>query len=78
MNEGRFLGDGRFHFLLSSKTLPLLEEEQSFSYTKSKTSEYEQLILASTPGKSLRRFRKNNNPLEKFDTCSYSEVLLFV
>ena len=27
-----------------------------------------QLILASTPGKSLRRFRKDNNHLEKFDT----------
>ena len=25
MNEGRFKGGGRFHLLLSSKTLPLLE-----------------------------------------------------
>ena len=33
------------------------------SHTKSKASEYEQLILASTPGKSLRRFRKDNNHL---------------
>ena len=38
------------------------------SDTKSKASEYEQLILASTPGKSLRRLIKDNNHLEKFDT----------
>ena len=42
--------------------------EQLFSHTKNKASEYEQLILASTPGKNLRRFRKDNNHLEKFDT----------
>ena len=46
--------------------------EQPFGHTKSKASEYEHLILASTPGKSLRRFRKDNNHLEKFDT---SELL---
>ena len=42
--------------------------KQPFSYTKSKASEYEWLILASTTGKSLRRFRKDDNHLEKFDT----------
>ena len=41
--------------------------EQPFSPTKTKASEYEHLILASNPGKSLRRFRKDNNHLEKFD-----------
>ena len=43
-------------------------EEQPFSHTKSKASEYEQSILASTLGKNLRRFKKDNNRLEKFDT----------
>ena len=42
--------------------------EQALSHTKSKASEYEQLILASAPGKSLRWFRKDKNHLEKFDT----------
>ena len=32
--------------------------EQPFGHTKSKASEYEQLILASNPGKSLRRSGK--------------------
>ena len=66
MNEGRFPEGGRFHFLLSSETSTC--DEQPFSHTKRKASEYEQLILASTPGKNLRRFRKDNNLLEKFDT----------
>ena len=56
MNDGRFPAGWRFHFLLSSETLPLLV---SFSHTKIKASEYEQLILASTPGKNLRTFRKD-------------------
>ena len=43
--------------------------EQLFSRTKSKVSAYEQLILASSPGKSLRRFRNDNNDLEKSDAC---------
>ena len=61
MNEGRFRGDGRFHLLLS-KFLDFTStcREQPFSHTKSKVSEYEQLILVSTPGKSLRRFRKQS------------------
>ena len=42
--------------------------ERPFSHTKSKASECEQLILASTPGKTLRRFWKDNDHLEKFDT----------
>ena len=68
MNEGRFpqVGDSIFFCL---PRLYLCMGEQPFSHTKSKASEYEQLILASTPGKSLRRFRKDNNHLEKFDTC---------
>ena len=60
MNEGRFLQVGEsifFVFLDFTSTCG----EQPFSQTKSKASEYEQLILASTPGKSLRRFRKDSN-----------------
>ena len=68
MNEGRFPGGGIFHFLLSSWTLPPLAGNSLLVITKSKASEYEQLVLASTRGKSLRRFRKDNH-LEKFDTC---------
>ena len=48
--------------------------EQPFSHTKSKASECEQLILASTPGKSLRRFRKDNNHLEKFEHTELLQV----
>ena len=69
MNEGRFPGGEIFHvpqfvFLDFTSTCG----EQPFSHTESKASKYEQLMLASTPGKSLRRFRKDNNHMKKFDT----------
>ena len=37
-------------------------------FDKGRDSAYEYLILASTPGKCLRSFRKDNNHLENFDT----------
>ena len=68
MNEDRFPEGGRFHFFVFLDFTSTCRE-QPFSHTKSKASEYEQLILASNPGnKRLRRFRKDNNHLEKFDT----------
>ena len=67
MNEGHFHGGEIFPFSFVFLDFTYTCREQPFSPTKSKASEYEQLILASTPGKSLRKFRKDNNHLEKFD-----------
>ena len=68
MNEGPFSRrwENPFAFVFLDFTSTC--EEQPFSHTKSKASKYEQLILAFTSGKSLRRLRKDNNHLEKFDT----------
>ena len=81
MNEGFFPQVGFSIFfclpgpLLAGNSLLVMQKhftstcgEQPFNHTKSKASAYEYLILASTPGKSLRRSRKDNNRLEKFDT----------
>ena len=53
MNEGRF--PAPFSFVFRDFTYG----EQPFGHTKSKASDHEQLILVSTPGKSLRRLRKD-------------------
>ena len=68
MSESRFPGGEGIPFSYVFLDVTSTSGEQPFSRTKSKASEYEQLILASTPGKSLRRFWKDNNHLEKFDT----------
>ena len=67
MHEGRFPAGGRFHFSFVFLDFTSTCGEQRFSHTKSEASAYEQLILASTPGKNLRKLRKDNNYLEKFD-----------
>ena len=68
MTEGRFpAGETPFSFVFLDFTFTC--GDQPFSHTKSKVSSYEYLILASMPGKSLRRFRKDNNHLEKSDAC---------
>ena len=51
LEEGAGEGDSIFFCL---PRLYIYLPGAAFSYTKSKASEYEQLILASTPGKSLR------------------------
>ena len=70
MNEGRFPGGGRFHFLLSSWTLPLIADAgNSLSVIqKGKLLNMNSDFWLPPQVKSLRRFRKDNNNLEKFDT----------
>ena len=68
-NWGPFSRRWETHFFFVFLNVTFTCWEQPFSHTKVKVSSYEQLILASMPGKSLRRFRKDNNKLEKPDGC---------
>ena len=68
MNESRFPAGGRFHFLLSSETLPLHAENSLLVIHEAKLLNMNSKFwLPPQVKKSLRRFRKNNNHLEKFD-----------
>ena len=60
MTEGRFPAGERLKFSFVFLDFTSTCGEQLFSHTESK-------VAASTPGRSLRRFRKDNNHLEKSD-----------
>ena len=68
MNEGRFPAGGRFHFLLPSQTLPLLAGNSLLVIRRAKLLKMNSYFWLPPKGKSLRRFRKDNNHFEKFDT----------
>ena len=69
MNEGRLPESGRFYFLLSTETLPLLAGNSLLVIQKAKLLNMNsKLWFPPQVYKSLRRFRQDNNHLEKFDT----------